>query len=296
MELRHLRLVKTVARTGTLTRAAEHLHLSQSALSHQLKELEGELGTSLFYRMNKRLTLSGAGHIMLHASQKIFEELELAKKEIQNEVYGDSGTIRLSTHCYTCYHWLPKVLQAFSECHDRLEIEVHPSFTKDPLPALLENKLDLVITNVPSENKEIAYKDLFWDEQLVVVPDTHPWVDKPFVTPEELVEENLIIYNGPFEDSAIYKKLMEPYDLFPKKITEMMLTEASIEMIKNGLGVKVMASWAIRPYLKEGSIKAIPITHHGFFRTWYIAYRKAEGWKKQYDVFRAYLVDSTKKI
>ena len=296
MELRHLRLVETVARTGTLTKAADLLHLSQSALSHQLKELEGELGTPLFYRMNKRLTLSSAGHIMLETAQKVLADLETAKKEIQKENGGEIGTIRLSTHCYTCYHWLPNVLSAFSQHHNQLQIEIHPSFTRNPLPALLEDKVDLVITNVPDNHREIAYKDLFWDEQLVVIPAEHPWAMKEFLTPHDLVQENLIIYSGPFEDFAIYKKLMAPNNIHPQKITEMMLTEASIEMIKNGLGVKVMASWAVRPYLKDQSLKVVPLTRNGFFRTWYLAYRKAEGWKKQYDIFKAHLVESTKKM
>ena len=74
-----------------------------------------------------------------------------------------------------------------------------------------------------------------------------------------------------------------------------MLTEVSIEMIKNGLGVKVMASWPGCPYLKDKSLKVIPLARNGIFRTWYLAYRKAEGWKMQYDVFKADLVESTKK-
>jgi LysR family transcriptional regulator for metE and metH len=146
------------------------------------------------------------------------------------------------------------------------------------------------------DHAEIEYKELFWDQQLVVVASDHPWALKSFIEPHDFGNENLIIYFGPMEESTLYQKILGPNDIRPKKIIEMQLTEASIEMIKSGLGVKLMASWAIKPYLKDPSLKAIPITKNGLYRTWYLAYHKKTGWKDYYDHFRAHLVASIRAL
>ena len=107
MEIRHLKLIREVARTKSLSKAKDSLYLSQSALSHQLKEVEGQLGTQLFHRVNKQLILSTAGKMVLDSAEKVLTELESTERSIKKYVSGQSGTIRLATQCYTCYHWLP---------------------------------------------------------------------------------------------------------------------------------------------------------------------------------------------
>ncbi len=292
MELRHLRLIAAVSRNGTLSSAGRQLHLTQSALSHQLKEVERELGTELFHRINRKLVLSSAGKIMLRTADHVLAELDKAKEDIKKEICGKSGTIHLSTHCYTCYHWLPQVLTSFARDHQNIEIEVHPEYTREPFQALLDNTLDLIITNLPEQEKHIAYRELFWDQQLLVVSSNHPWAAQEWIDPQQLSTECLIIYYGPLEETTLHQQILAPNNIRPKKVLEMQLTEAAIEMIKNGLGVKVMASWAIRPYLDGQALKAIPISRSGIYRTWYLAYRKSDGWKDYFDVFRAHLLTS----
>ena len=193
MELRHLRLIAAVSRRGTLSSAGQQLHLTQSALSYQLKEMERELGTELFHRINRKLVLSSAGKIMLRTADHILAELDRAREEVKQEICGKSGTINLSTHCYTCYHWLPQVLNSFSKDHQNIKIEIHPEYTREPFEALLDNSLDLIITTLPGDEKHLAYKELFWDQQLVVVSQDHPWSAKEWIDPELLSKENLII-------------------------------------------------------------------------------------------------------
>ncbi|NND34855.1 MAG: LysR family transcriptional regulator [Saprospiraceae bacterium] len=294
MELRHLKMIQAVAKVGTLSQASKQLNLTQSALSHQLREIEEELETPLFHRMNKKLVLSHAGQIMLETASSVLNKLEEARQEIRKELCGDMGTINLSTQCYTCYHWLPSVLKTFALHQEKIKLNILPEYTREPIPALLNGELDLVITNLMGESDKIAYRELFWDEQLVVVGEDHPWALKPFISAEDFAEENLIIYYGPIEESALYQKVLAPKNIKPKNVIEMQLTEAAIEMIKSGLGIKVMAAWAIKPYLKDHPIKTIPITKSRLYRTWYLAYLRAAGWKDYYDTFWSHLVASMK--
>ncbi|HWJ29266.1 MAG TPA: LysR family transcriptional regulator, partial [Flavisolibacter sp.] len=111
--LHHLRLLSTITKEGTLTRAAQSLHLTQSALSHQLKELESELGTSVFERKGKKLELSNEGNRFLVSAEKILAELRSLELDIKGFKEGKKGTLRISTQCYTAYHWLPRIIKYY---------------------------------------------------------------------------------------------------------------------------------------------------------------------------------------
>src|SRR5262245_44861587 len=107
LELRHLRLVLAIAEEGSVTRAGPRLHLSQSALSHQLLDLEKRLGVGLFERVGKRMVLAPAGERLLTSARGVLDEVERAEEEIRAAALGQRGVLRLTTQCYTVYHWLP---------------------------------------------------------------------------------------------------------------------------------------------------------------------------------------------
>jgi len=110
LEVRHLRLVAAVAAVGSLTRAGDRLHLTQSALSHQLRDIESRLGTALFLRIGKRLVLTPAGQRLLASATDVLGRLEEAERDIREMGRDRAGTLRITTECYTCYHWLPALL------------------------------------------------------------------------------------------------------------------------------------------------------------------------------------------
>src|SRR5262249_52440338 len=107
IDVRHLRLVAAVADVGSLTRAGDRLHLTQSALSHQLRDIESRLGTALFLRVGKRLVLTPAGERLLSTAREVLDRLEQAEAAIREMGKDRGGLLRLTTECYTCYHWLP---------------------------------------------------------------------------------------------------------------------------------------------------------------------------------------------
>src|SRR6187431_553153 len=107
MEIRHLRLIKAIVEEGGITKAIDKLHLTQSALSHQLKEAELQLGTRIFLRQNKKLILTKAGEKLYETATEIIDKLTETEKQIKSLVFGEAGEIRISTECYSSYHWLP---------------------------------------------------------------------------------------------------------------------------------------------------------------------------------------------
>ena len=114
LELRHLRLALAFDRSGGITRAGERLHLTQSALSHQLREIESRLGVPLFLRVKKRLVLTDAGRRVVEAASPLLEQVVGLEEELRGRAAGRRGVLRLTTECYTCYDWLPPLMQRFA--------------------------------------------------------------------------------------------------------------------------------------------------------------------------------------
>jgi LysR family transcriptional regulator for metE and metH len=269
LEIRHLKLVAAIAETGSVTLAGNRLHLTQSALSHQLRDAEEQLGVPLFERRNRRMALTAAGERLLQSARTVLDELARAEKDI-HECNGNGaaqGVLRLSTECYTVYHWLPPRLKLFQHKFPAVDFQLVIEATDSPFEALLEGKLDLAIVCDPIRNRKIRYTPLFEDEVVIIVPPEHRLAGKRFVAPEEFAVENLILF-PPKEDSTMLNRFLAPAGISPRKIQEVTLTDVIIEMVRGGLGVAALAKWAVLPQLDSGALVGLSLTEQGFRRTW----------------------------
>ena len=133
LEVRHLQLVAAVADMGSLTRAGDRLHLTQSALSHQLRGIESRLGAALFLRVGKRLVLTPAGERLLASAKDILERLAQAEEDIRRMGKEHAGVLRITTECYTCYHWLPPLLMRYRRKFPRVEVRIDVEATRAPI-------------------------------------------------------------------------------------------------------------------------------------------------------------------
>src|SRR5262249_36047680 len=122
LEIGHLQIVDAVARTGTVTRAAEELHVTQPAVSHRLRELEQRLGTTLFRRSGRRMTLTAEGTRLLESARRVLAELDTVETELAQYRVGHRGTLRVATECYLCYGWLPAVCRRLESERPGMEI------------------------------------------------------------------------------------------------------------------------------------------------------------------------------
>jgi LysR family transcriptional regulator for metE and metH len=260
--------VEAVAREGGLTKAANRLHVTQSALSHQLRDIEDKLGVPLFLRLNKKMLLTQAGERLLSSAPIVLEELKRTEEDISQIAMNREGLLRISTECYTCYHWLPPVLKPFTRDFPRVEVRIIAEATRRPIEALLDGRLDLAITSAPARNQKLLFKPLFKDEMVVIVNPHHPLAARPFVSARDFATEHLLVYALPKEELTIYQKILVPAGVAPKQLSRVELTEAIIEMVKAGLGIGVMARWAVRPHLEAGTLRAVPLTARGYHRRW----------------------------
>jgi len=274
LEVRDLRLVTAVAEQGGLTRAGAVLHLSQSALSHQLADLERRLGVRVFERDGRRMVLTPAGERLRDAAIPLLDGLRRAEEEARGVASSRRGLLRLSTECYTCYHWLPPVLRAFRAIHPDVDARIVAEVTRQPVPALLRGEIDVAIVSDPVSDRRVRVTPLFRDELVAVVPPDHPWAQRRFVSGEDFGAEHLIRHSVPIADSAIWQEILLPARAAPRSDSEVQLTEAILEMVKAGLGVTVLARWAVAPDVARGALSAIPIGKRGMHRRWTAAVRR----------------------
>jgi len=271
LEIRHLRLLAAVAETGSVTEAGKRLHLTQSALSHQLRDAEERLGAALFLRLGKRMVLTPAGEKLLCSARKVIDELHAAESQIEGLNGGTRGLIRLSTECYTCYHWLPPVLKKFHTRFPKVEISIDSESTHHPLEALLDGKLDvaIVICTPPPKNPSLRLTPMFEDEMVLVMAPKHRLTQHTHIDVKDLAGETALIY--PPREESTFLQVMRKAGIEPERVMEIPLTEAIIELASAGAGVALLARWAVAPYAEAKKVAMRPLSSRGFRRQWHAA-------------------------
>lgn len=277
VELRHLKMVAAIAETGSVTQAADRLHLTQSAVSHQLRSVEERLGQPLFLRVGKRMVMTAAGERVLAAAFRVIEDLRAAEEDLRGLSVEGAGILRLCAQCNTGYHWLPPLVDAFRRTHPAVDVSLVLECTTRPVQALLDGRLDLAIVTQAVQNPQVRLRPLFEDEHAAIVAPDHPLARQPFVRPQELAAERLLLYSSSPGDSFTIQRILRPAGVEPGRVSFVMLTEAILEMVKAKLGVSVMQTWAVEPALRAGTIRAVPITPRGIRRQWSAAILKAAG-------------------
>jgi LysR family transcriptional regulator for metE and metH len=274
LEIRDFRLVVAITELGTLTRAGQQLNLTQSALSHQLADLERRLGAALFERSGRRMIPNRLGARLASHGKELLERLGDVERDVFDAATRREAVLRIATECYTCYHWLPPVLHEFRQLHPAVEVEVVPSATARPLAALIAGKLDLSIVSTVSRDRRIAFTPLFEDELLLIMSPEHRFAGRRSVEPAELRRERVLLYSKP-DESHVYRRVLAPAGVSPRQVTPIQLTEAMIELVKSSMGVGILARWAVQRELDAGGLVAASLGPDGVRRRWRAATRAA---------------------
>ena len=271
LEIRHLRLLLAVAETGSLGRAGERLHLTQSALSHQLRDVEHRLGVALFDRVRNRLVLTEAGGRVLETARRVLAEMSALEGDLRERAAGRRGLIRITTECYTCYGWLPPLVERFALSHPRVEVRIALEATRRPLDALRAGTVDAALVTVSGPDLEA--RRLFEDELLLVVAPDHRLAARRFVRPADLASERLLLYAPP-DESRFFSEFVKRAGVTPAGVAQVPLTEAVVAMVQAGLGVAALARWAVADELRRGRLVGLRLGPRGMTRRWQAATRR----------------------
>ena len=267
LELRHLRLVQAIADTGSVTSASDRLFLTPSALSHQLRDIEHRLHTRLFRRVGRRMVPTAAGQELVESAARVLALVSETETRLKARATSGERTLRISTQCYTGYHWLPRVLTTYRRAHPNVAVQIDVAATSNTIGALLEGRIDLALTFDPVASRRVTETVLFDDELVVILAPNHRLALKPFVHPADLAPERLYVYATKSE-ATVYTRVLKPARVEPSSIEQVQLTEAIIELVKGGHGVGVLARWAVQSHVDAGTLAAVRLTRRGFIRQW----------------------------
>ncbi|QJD94482.1 LysR family transcriptional regulator [Mucilaginibacter robiniae] len=271
--LHHFKLVDTIFKEGTLTKAASTLNLTQSALSHQLKELESTLEIEVFHRQGKRLHLSEEGFRFLKSAEKILAEIKQLEEDLQNLKNGNTGKLNISLQCYTAYHWLPFIVKHYKTQFPAINIHIASEATRRPLEYLLRGEVDVAIVRTQIVNTKIKYEAVFEDQLIAVVPADHPLAARTHIEIADFENQELILplYDPSYQDTPVIESQIQVQQVKPKTLHRIHYTDATLEMVKAGLGITVMADWIVKPYLEGTNLVTLPLPEKIARRTWYAA-------------------------
>ena len=268
LDIRDLELVNAVAEEGTVTAAATRLHATQSAFSHRLKQIEDRLGVPLFVRGKRKMTLTPAGERVHASARAVLGELQKVEAELTDASKGNTGIIRMTTGCYTCYRWLPAMVAKFRAKHPGVEIRIDEKATHHALTALESGRTDLAVVYSAPLERCFRATPIFDDEMVFAFSPRHRLAKKSAISASDLGDETLLIY-PPREESILMNEVVLPAGVRPKSVLEFPLTEAILELAASGHGVAFVARWAADPYLRARRIATRPLDRGGFNRTWF---------------------------
>ena len=258
----------TIAEEGTLTAAARRLHLSQSALSHHLKDLEERIGSALFVRQPRRMAPTAVGEELIQRGTLIQMEFRQLELDLATMAQGAAQVIRLGTQCYTSYHWLPSLVRRHSDLAQRVRLRIVPEVTQRVEDALIRGEIDFAILSKEGQNDRLHYWHLLQDEIVLVVAKDHPLSGRRRIMPEDLRGESLLIHNTPDGRHVVVDGLLASHGVRPQEVIRLQLTEAILEMAAAGMGVAAAARWMIASAASARGLSLIPFGPHPVVRQW----------------------------
>lgn len=290
IELRHLKAIAMLADTGSVTHAASRLHLTQSALSHQLAALEDFLETPLFERQQRPLKLTAAGGKLLELARQVLPEVEAARQSIARmKAAPPSRELRIAVECHTCYDWLMPAMDAYREAHPEVELDLVPGFHSEPLALLSERLADVVIVSEAKRQAGIAYFPLFSYEMVALAARGHALAAKPYLKAADFAGETLITYPVPDRMLDLVRRVLKPAGIDPARRTAE-LTVAILQLVASRRGIAALPRWAVQTYLDRGYVGALTIGPKGLWGELYLAMRTGE--REAHAEFAATLADT----
>ncbi|WP_459614552.1 LysR family transcriptional regulator [Bordetella sp. 2513F-2] len=285
LEIRHLETLSAIRDGGSLQEAAERLHLTQSALSHQLRDLETRLGTPLLNRRTRPARLTTAGLRVLALADDILPKLRATERDLQRLAAGRTGRLHLAIDCHSCFQWLMPALDAFRAQWPDVALDLSAAFSFAPLPALVRGDLDLVITSDPQPLEAVAYRPLFKYELVLAVAESNPLAAEKYVVAEQLIDQTLITYPVDRQRLDVFTAFLDPADVEPAALRRAELTPIIVQLVASNRGVAALPNWALTEYLGQGWLRVCRLGPQGVWRTLYAAVRTEDSETSYIDEF-----------
>lgn len=280
MEIKFLRLVKTISEEGSIASSSEKLFLTQSALSHQLRELERQLGFKVFYRSRNNWELTEEGKELYQIACNVIDSIEKGFQTIKEIRKGSAGKIKLSTECYSFYQSLPSFIQKMAILYPEIEVDLILEATHQPISKILLNEIDIAIVTTKPIDERLTSIEIYEDEILALIHQENSLNELEYLEASHFSNNHLIIHSFPLETVSVYQHFLKPNQINPQKISAIPLTEVALEMVKANMGISCLPKWALKSFNLSSEISLKRIGKNGLKRTHYLVVREMDTTKK----------------
>lgn len=275
LELRHLKTLLALKESGSVSLAAKRVHLTQSALSHQIKLLEDQYELTLFERKTQPLRFTPAGDRLVKLAHEILPKVAEAELDLARVKQGEVGELRIAVECHTCFDWLMPAMDTFRQSWPLIELDIVSGFHTDTVGLLLTHRADWAVVAEAEQTEGIIYRPLFSYEMVGICAKDHPLAQKDIWEAEDFIDETWITYPVPDDMLDLLRKVLRPAGINPTRRTSE-LTIAIIQLVASKRGIATLPYWAVKPYLDRGYVVAKKITQKGLYSNLYGAYREMD--------------------
>lgn len=277
MEIRLLRTFKAVAEAGSFTGAASRVHVTQAAVSVHIRQLEEEISTPLFLRVNKKLYLTDAGRELLVHAETILRAHDDAKAELAalNEPASGRLHVGVASTAVTVQP-LPEILGELKRRHTAIDLSVIGGTSELIIEQILASTLDVGLVSLPVEASDVLTETLRSDPLAAVMRPDHPLAKARQISGEQLTGEPLILGEKGGNTRRLIDLFFEKSDLEPKVIMELQRTEAIIKMVELGFGVTILPQGSIAGAVARGRLAAVRVRDLNLRWEFGVAYLKSD--------------------
>jgi DNA-binding transcriptional LysR family regulator len=275
IESRQIRAFMAVARRGSFTHGAKDVFLTQSAVSHAIKSMEADLSCHLFRRVGKHAVLTEAGDRLLQHCEEILQKMRDARADLSQLPGSGQVALRIGAPTTVCQHIVPGVLRSLQEQFPQSGLRIETGDNPQLLAQLLAGRVDLAIMVEPERRPDLAFEPVFSDELHFLMPRSHAWVGLPEISAAHIEQTTLIVPNKTTRTHQLITGYLRARRIIMEKYIEPGSIESIKELVKNGLGVGVVAQWPIRAELQSGELVTRPLGKIPLARQWHAVHLRS---------------------
>ncbi|GMQ88166.1 MAG: LysR family transcriptional regulator [Gammaproteobacteria bacterium] len=270
--LRQLSVFESAARLLSYTRAAEELHLSQPAVSMQIRQLEEQAGLQLFEKLGRKLHLTEAGRELFQYSRAILNELHEAEEVLEALKGLNTGTLNIGV-ASTVNYFAPRLLAAFSHRYPGINLSLEATNRENLIHMLSANEKDLVLMGRPPEQIDLESEPFLENPLVVIAPPEHPLAKEHGIPLQRLAEETFVIREAGSGTRAAMKRFFSEQGITLKTGMQMTRNEAIKQAVRAGLGLSIVSIHSIELELETKRLVVLDVKGFPIKRQWFLVYR-----------------------
>ncbi len=295
LTFRQLSVFEAVARHLNYTRAAEELHLTQPAVSMQIKQLEESLGLAIFEQLGKRIHLTAAGGEVLAYARAITQQLD-ELEDVLNRIKGLSGgRLRISV-ATTANYFIPTLLGTFSRRYPDITVSLDVTNRETLLRQLSENTVDLVVMGQPPAEADVEAQTFMDNPLVVVAPPDHPLAREKKIPLARLQEETFLVREPGSGTRIAMERFFNERGMKLKTGMEVGSNEAIKQSVQAGLGLGLLSRDTVEQELSLKRLVILDVAEFPIMRHWYVVHRKGKRLSAVAEAFKQFTLMEAEKL